>query len=363
MAHAAAMALALLVPAILRARRGWLIAALAIAPVLAAGVVMSRSRAAWLACTAAGVTLLAAAALAGELAPGRSRRRLGALAAALAVGAAAAVLVPNRLDWRSDAPYLESLRGVADYRSGSGRGRLVQYRHTLEMLRDHPLVGVGPGNWVVAYPRYTRPGDPAFAPGQPVPTNPWPSSDWVGIAAERGFPALALLVMAGVLLTARAVSRLTGDRDASAAAIGGLALLAVTLVIGCVDAQLLLPVPTLLVMGGLGALLPAGIGAVRFTPDERTRRIAAGAAVAAACIVGGRLLLELAAMRLYEKGGELRVLAAKVDPGNYRIRALLAQRAVEEGRCADARRWADAATARMPDAPFPRAVARRCGRR
>lgn len=353
MAHAGAAGIALLVPIVLRARRGGAGMALAVAAVLGSGVMLSRSRAAWLAAAAGSIVLLAAAATAGELARGSAgRRRLGALAAALAVGAAAAVLVPNQLRWRADAPYVESLRGVADYRSGSGRGRLVQYRHTLEMARSAPIFGVGPGNWPVAYPRFTRAGDPAFAAGQPVPTNPWPSSDWAGIAAERGFPALVLLFLAGSLLAARAVSRLRGAGDTRAYAIGGLVLLTVALVVGCFDAQLLLAAPSFLILGGLGAMLPADRAALRRPLGTRARRLCAAAILAVTCLLTGRLVLEVAAMHLYEQGGDSRELAARVDPGNYRIRALLARDAARAGRCDDARRWATAASARMPHAPF-----------
>ena len=362
MAHAGVVALALLVPAVLRAGRAGSAVALATAAPLMAGIVISRSRAAWLAALIGAAALFAAALVGGELRRGAGgRRRLLMLAGALGIGAAMAVLVPNRLEWRSDAPYLESLRSVTDYRTGSGAGRLVQYRHTLEMVRDNPLLGVGPGNWAVAYPRYTRPGDPAFAAAHPVPTNPWPSSDWVGIAAERGIPALGLMIAAGVLLAGRAMSRLRGKSEERAAALGGVALLAVVLVIGCFDAQLLLPAPTILIMAGLGALLPADRPAARPALGERARRRAMMAIMIAGGLCTGRLALETAAMHLYEQGGEMRVLAAKVDPGNYRIRALLAQRAAGEGRCAEARRWAAAATARMPHAPFPRAATRRCG--
>ena len=42
----------------------------------------------------------------------------------------------------------------------------------LRMAADHPLLGVGPGNWPVEYPRYTFSGDPAFDPEDFIPTNP-----------------------------------------------------------------------------------------------------------------------------------------------------------------------------------------------
>lgn len=365
MAHVGAISLALLVPGLLRAKPGGALLALVVAAVLAAGVVISRSRAAWLALAAGAVALVAAAWLAGELARGSTgRRRLVALGVALGTGTAAALLVPNELNWRSDAPYLESLRGVAEYRSGSGAGRLVQYRYTAEMAASRPLLGVGPGNWPVAYPRFTEPGDPAFAAGQPVPTNPWPSSDWMGIAAERGLPALALLVVAGLLLLARAVRRLGGsDGERRAGAAGGLMLLAVTLVIGCFDAQLLLPTPTFLIMGGLGAMLPASGEALRRPLGAGARGVLSAAVLGATLVFAGRLALELGAMHLYERGGESRELAAKMDPGNYRIRALLARSAADRGRCAEARRWAAAARQRMPHTPFPGQVLRRCGAR
>ena len=73
-----------------------------------------------------------------------------------------ALVLPNRLNWRSDSPYLESLTGVANYKEGSGRGRLIQYGNTLAMAAHHPLLGVGPGNWPVYYPGYMSPGDPSF---------------------------------------------------------------------------------------------------------------------------------------------------------------------------------------------------------
>src|SRR5690606_41436178 len=63
---------------------------------------------------------------------------------ALAAGAAAAIFIPNRLDWRSDSPYAETFTHIAAYSEGSGRGRLIQYRrseeHTSELQSRENLV-------------------------------------------------------------------------------------------------------------------------------------------------------------------------------------------------------------------------------
>ena len=77
-----------------------------------------------------------------------------------------ALVLPNQLNWRSESPYLDSLAGVANYKEGSGRGRLIQYGNTLEMALDHPVLGVGPGNWPVHYPTYMSPGDPVVRRGR-----------------------------------------------------------------------------------------------------------------------------------------------------------------------------------------------------
>ena len=114
------------------------------------------------------------------------RRRVSQLAAMGALGLALALVLPNTLNWRSDSPYLDSLTGVANYKEGSGKGRLIQYGNTLRMAADDPVLGVGPGNWSVHYPRYMSPGDPSFDADDIIPTNPWPSSDWMAFLAERG---------------------------------------------------------------------------------------------------------------------------------------------------------------------------------
>ena len=115
------------------------------------------------------------------------------------------------------------------------------------MAAKHPLLGVGPGNWPVFYPAYMSQGDPSFDPDDIIPTNPWPSSDWMAIVSERGFVALALLALVGGSIALGAWARLRrGPPETPALAdLTIVATLLAVAVVGAFDAVLLLPVPTL----------------------------------------------------------------------------------------------------------------------
>ena len=65
------------------------------------------------------------------------------------------------------------------------RGRLTVWRHTLEMVRDHPLLGVGPGNWQYRYPRYDK-GD--WITDNAAPQRP--HNDFLWILSETGILGL-----------------------------------------------------------------------------------------------------------------------------------------------------------------------------
>ena len=373
MAHFTALTLPALALLALAARtRLGALAPLAGAAAMSAALVLSRSRAAWLGAAAAATVFTVELWLLARRSGGRggragrgsggvslTRGRALALAGALAAGVLLALAVPNRLAWRSDSPYLESLTGVANYREGSGRGRLIQYRNTLRMAEDAPLLGVGPGNWPVAYPRYTTPRDPAWNGGALMPTNPWPSSDWVALLAERGAAGfVALLLFGGVLLA----------RARRAPSLEGLALtatLVTAVVVGAFDAVLLLPAPALAVFVLAGALAPDG-RPIRggSLPPRRRAWLLAGTALAAA-LMTGHAALQVAAMRAYTDGkrAEERERAARLDPGSYRIHAMLAADWQRRARCDRARPHAEAARALVPGVPAPRQVLRRCGRR
>src|SRR5438046_3111451 len=114
---------------------------------------------------------------------------------------ALALVLPNVLDWRSESPYMDSVRGVVNFREGSGKGRVQQYQVSAKVGLAHPVLGTGPGNWPVIYPLFATRTDPSLTEGTGMTANPWPSSDWVAALAERGVPAtLALLGFIALLL-------------------------------------------------------------------------------------------------------------------------------------------------------------------
>ena len=184
MAHLAAIGTPALIFATITARRAWtaVLGTRGLA-IIAAALVLSRSRAAWL-----GLGRRRGAARARTLARAPPLERTQGCAADAAAGARAAVgvlaslLMPNTLEWKSDSPYLDTVTGVVNYREGSGRGRIVQYANTLRIVAAHPFLGVGPGNWGVVYPKFAAPNDPSIDLDDGMTSNPWPSSDWIAIA-------------------------------------------------------------------------------------------------------------------------------------------------------------------------------------
>jgi O-antigen ligase len=258
-AHMAAFTLPLVLLMALRAWRtaGYLLGALGV-PIVIAALVLTRSRAGWLAFATVIVVFTLGMLLSRPLRRhGRTWGRLAGIALLSGAAVAVALLVPNQLRWVSDNPYLDSVTGIVDYQDGSGRGRLVQYDRSLRMATDSPLLGVGPGNWPLEYPKYAARGDPSLSRRNPRETaNPWPSSDWVAFVAERGFPAAALLALAVLGIAGSAVRRLIAARDEDEAliAMALLATLLATVIAGAFDAVLLLALPTLLVWVAVGAL-------------------------------------------------------------------------------------------------------------
>lgn len=365
-AHVAAFGLPVLLLCGLRAYRpgGYLAGMLGVAAV-AAVLFLTRSRAAWLALIAVGFVLLFGLPWVRPLR--RSGRILTRFFALLliggGVGVAAGLLIPNTLNWKSDNPYMETAKGVVNYQEGSGKGRLIQYKNSLRMAMEHPLLGVGPGNWSVQYPDYARRRDPSMSQTEEgVTSNPWPSSDWVAFLSERGFPAFVLLILAFVGITVGAWRRMRAARDADEGlvALALAATLVGAVIVGAFDAVLLLPLPALWIWAALGVMLdPADLRPLAVATPVRVGALVLVALAAAAS--AARSTAQVVAMGLYatsSRAADLR-LASQLDPGSYRIHLRLAQSGTRKARC----EHATAAHELYPNAGQAAQLARRCTRR
>jgi O-antigen ligase len=105
-------------------------------------------------------------------------------------------------------------RSAVDLDDPSNKDRIQMLAMGVDMVRDHPVFGVGPDMVGVVYEQYLRP--------DPVHTyNPHLHNVPMQIAAERGLPALALWVTFIVLLL-RDLLRLAQTSEVRAVAASGL---------------------------------------------------------------------------------------------------------------------------------------------
>ena len=217
--------------AVARSRTAVWTAALATA-LMSAFLVYTRTRGAWIGL--AGAALIALCFLittraAGNSAPAFPRLKRAAAAVALALFLAL-TLLPSGLPKVGPQSIDEKKAGIETavtsiLSPGGGRGRLTMWRHTLEMIADRPILGVGLDNWEFTYPPYDR-GDKITVASEPVR----PHNDFLWIASELGLVGLTiylwLLVTAATVVlhlcrTGTVESRLV----ALASAVGLLALL------------------------------------------------------------------------------------------------------------------------------------------
>jgi O-antigen ligase len=110
---------------------------------LAGGLAASLSRGAWLGAAAGALAVLALwRASARQEHPYSTRLAIMLAGTALVLGGAAVVLAPHRL------------ASFFDPQSGTALSRLWLWSSALAMLRDHPLTGVGPDNFLYTYRAY-----------------------------------------------------------------------------------------------------------------------------------------------------------------------------------------------------------------
>lgn len=334
--------------------------------IVAAALVLSRSRAAWLA-IAATVALLFFPMLAsrkywsGQKIGGRFAR----LMLSAVVGAIVAIVMPNSLNWNSESPYLDSARAMVDYKKGSGRGRVAQYENSLQMSVRHPVLGVGPGNWPVEYVLFAPRNDRSLT-DDGTTANPWPSSDWVAFMSERGFvPAIALLTAFGwMFLGALRRWRDLEDGDAVLAQLVLAGTIVSTIVVSAFDVALLLAAPALLIWSVLGAT--SGIRRKNAAEPVSTQKTWSLGVVGAMLILGASVIrssTQAVSMAAVGRGGRTAgwVAGSAWDPGSYRINLKVAQFYMRRGRCATVRVYAGRASHLFPHAREPKRLTGSCG--
>jgi len=365
-AHIAAIGLPTLAWCTVTARRsiGALLGSLGMALVSAA-LVLSRSRGAWLA-VAASVAVLIIPLIAsrkywrGQQVGGRFAR----LTLAAVLGAMISLVLPNSLNWNSESPYLDSARGMIDYKKGSGRGRVAQYRNSLRMAVANPVFGVGPGNWPVEYVRFAPDNDRSLT-DEGMTANPWPSSDWVAFISERGFIPTAVLLSAFAILFFASLRRWSdlGNAEAVLTQCVLAGTIVAMLVVSAFDVVLVLGAPSLLVWSILGATsgLRRGVKAVEVS--SRTLGLAAAALLAVSLVAVARSVTQMMAMSAVGRGGLTAgwVQGAMWDPGSYRINYRVAELYARRGHCSIARDYARQAVSLFPHSPQARRLARSCG--
>ncbi|MDB4916171.1 MAG: hypothetical protein JWM95_3815 [Gemmatimonadetes bacterium] len=335
------------------------------AAIVTGALILSRTRAAWLALLVGLVVLVVAGAIAMRRNDGTMKlSRLIVLLGAAAAGGVAALVIPNTLDWKSDSPYLDTASSIVNYKGGSGHGRLIQYGNSLKMSLRHPLLGVGPGNWAVVYPKFASVEDPSL--GQDgMTSNPWPSSDWVTFVSERGVIAAGALALALLVLVVDGVRGLTRapstEERLSASVLLATAVILVT--VGAFDAVLLLPIGAFVGWSLLGALAAPSRERVAFGVGPVRRGLAALAIMVVGLAATARSSGQLLAMSLYSASSRTAVLerAVAADPGSYRIRLKMAQLYLGRGDCTHSRVHSLVARRLFPSAPAAKRVAAACG--
>lgn len=364
-AHMAVIGLPSLVWCTVTARRpfGALLGSLGGA-ILGAALVLSRSRAAWLA-VAACVVLLFIPMIASMKYWRESQigGRFARLALAAAIGGMAAIALPNTLNWNSDSPYLDSARAMVDYKSGSGRGRVAQYQNSLRMAVSNPVFGVGPGNWPVEYVRYAPSNDRSLA-DDGMTANPWPSSDWVAFVSERGFIPAAALLSAFIILFFSALRR-WGELENPDAVLAQCVLagtVVATMVVSAFDVVLVLAAPSFLVWSVLGATSGIRRNSREVNVSTRTLGISALVLMLLTLVSVARSLTQTVAMMDVGRGAYTAgwVTGAMWDPGSFRINLRVAELYSRRGHCSVARGYARQAVSLFPHSPQAKRIQRSC---
>jgi O-antigen ligase len=131
----------------------------------------------------------------------------------LGLAALAAALIPGRLtardafDAKRSQPGQRIVLDALDPTAPAARTRFGLWRRTLSIYREHPLLGVGPGNFAVLFPRYAEPGASADGVLSPWVVPRRAHNDLLERLAETGPFGLGALLAIYAAAAAVAVAR------------------------------------------------------------------------------------------------------------------------------------------------------------
>jgi O-antigen ligase len=149
---------------------------------------------------------------------------LGALVAGAVVAAIPAPANTRDVgDTKRYSSILTVLHQGLDVHSSALRTRVGFWRRSVGMLAEHPLLGVGPGNWPVIFPRFAEPGasEEGILSATLVPRQA--HDDYVERATETGLLGMAALVALGVAAARATRKRLATDTPEARVATTGAA--------------------------------------------------------------------------------------------------------------------------------------------
>jgi hypothetical protein len=220
------------------------------------------------------------------------------------------------------------------------------------MVAAHPFVGVGPGNWEVAFPLYVKGGDDGFDAEQWRPTQRLLNQDLLAAAAERGLIgsslAIALAFVVGYCLF--------GRRQEAAWTV---ALGAGILALGLFDSVLQLPTPAVLAAVAFGTSLPAERIGVHLGWQ---RPLVAVAIAVAFAMSAAWELRSLGALAMVAPTSGLLELerAGELAPDRFEIQMDLAAAHLSDRNCGAAKAHILAALRVFPHHPMPHRLNETC---
>lgn len=216
--------------------------------------------------------------------PGTSSHRTRTVALAIAAVAACFALA---LPWFDGGSVAKKAVTLVDADHPSTRVRVHLWSSTIDMITDHPFVGVGAGNFAAEYPLYRRSSEielSGYLSGVETAHN-----DWLQIAAELGVPGILLWVAFAAIVLACGVrgTRRIAMRDPTGSRLVVHAAAGASTVAFFTNAAFRSPLdnPAALVTFAAAAAIFATGGSVTASRVARPRRSAPLAIAVVACLL------------------------------------------------------------------------------